>query len=64
MHRPERALVSGGLGGELGMGVDVVEREVPPDVPDVAMAGEQFSDGRLGLAAVGALEVAVLDDGH
>ena len=66
MHLPEGALVSGGLGGlggELGVGVDVVEREVPPHVPDVAVAGQQFPDDGLGLAAVGALEVAVLDDG-
>ena len=42
VHLPEFALVRcgfGGLGGQLGMGVDVVEGEVPPDVTDVAVAG-------------------------
>ena len=66
MHLPERALVGGGLrglGGELGVRVDVVEREVAPHVPDVAVAGEHFPQDGLGLAAVGALEVAVLHDG-
>jgi hypothetical protein len=43
--------------------VDVGEREVTPDVADVAEAGEQLPDGGLGPAAVRALEVAVLDDG-
>ena len=66
VHLPERALVGGGLGrlgGELRVRVDVVQRQVPPHVPDVAVVGQQFPDDRLGLAAVGALEVAVLDDG-
>ena len=45
------------------MRVDVVEGQVPPDVPDVAVAGQQFPQDGLGLAAVGALEVAVLHDG-
>ena len=38
VHLPERALIGGGLGGlggELGMRVDVVERQVSPDVADV-----------------------------
>ena len=67
MHLPERALLGGGLGGlggELGVRVDVVQRQVPPDVADVAEVGQQLADDRLGLAAVGALEVAVLDEGH
>ena len=67
VHLPEGALVGGGLGGlggELGVRVDVVERQVAPDVADVAVVGEQFAEGGLGLAAVGAFEVAVLDDGH
>src|ERR1017187_6069874 len=66
MHLPEGAVVSSGLsglGGDLGVGVDVVEREVPPHVPDIAVAGQQVPDDGLGLAAVGAFEVAVLDDG-
>lgn len=36
---------------------------MPPDVPDVAEVREQVADDRLGLPAVGALEVPVLDDG-
>ena len=65
VHLPERALVGRGLarlGRELGVRVDVVQRQVPPDVAEVAEVGEQLADDRLGLAAVGALEVAVLDD--
>ena len=64
VHLPERALGGrrlGGLGGELGVRVDVGERQVAPDVADVAEVGEQLADDRLGPAAVGALEVAVLD---
>ena len=52
----------GRLGGELGVRVDVVERQVAPDVADVAEVGQQLADDRLGPAAVRALEVAVLDD--
>ena len=65
VHLPERALRGGrlgGLGGELGVRVDVGERQVAPDVADVAEVGEQLADDRLGPAAVGALEVAVLDE--
>jgi hypothetical protein len=32
------------------MGVDVVEGEVPPDVPDVTVAGQQLPDGGFCLA--------------
>ena len=49
VHLPERVLVSGGfrgLGGELGVRVDVVQREVAPHVPDVAVAGEHVPAGR------------------
>ena len=42
--------------------MDVVQRQVPPDVADVAEVAQQLADDRLGLPAVGALEVAVLDD--
>ena len=66
MHLPESALGGGGLGGlggELGVGVDIAQRQVPPDVADVTVAGQQFPEDRFGLAAVGALEVAVLHDG-
>ena len=58
------ALLGGGLGrlgGELGARVDVVERQVAPDVAQVARVGEQLADRRLGLAAERALEVAVLE---
>ena len=68
VHLPELALRGsglGGLGGELSAGVNVVERQVAPHVAHVvAVAGEQLPDGPLRLAAVGALEVAVLDQGH
>ncbi len=43
--------------------MDVVERQVPPDVADLAVVGQQLADDRLGLTAVRALEVAVFDDG-
>ena len=65
MHLPEGALIGrglGGLGGELGVGVDVVQRQVPPDVADVGEVAEQLAHDRLRLPAVGTLEVAVLDD--
>ena len=64
VHLPERALVGGGLGGlrgKLGVGMDVAERQVPPDVADVAEVAEELADDRLRLPAVGTLEVAVLD---
>ena len=67
MHLPERALLGrrlGRLGGELGVRVDVGQRQVPPDVADVAEVGEQLAHDGLGLAAVRALEVAVLDERH
>jgi hypothetical protein len=51
MYLPERTLVGGGLGsfgGQLGMRVNVAERQVPPYVPDLAMAGQQFSEDRPG----------------
>ena len=65
VHLPEGSLPGRGFGafsGELGVRVDIVEREVAPHVADVAEVGEQFADHRLGLAAVGAFEVAVLHD--
>src|SRR5918996_4388001 len=58
VHLPERALVGGrlrGLGGELGMRVDVGERQVPPDVHAVAELAEELTDDPPRLAAVGAL---------
>jgi CorA-like Mg2+ transporter protein len=63
-HLPERSLVGGRLRlrGELRVGVDVVERQVPPHIGDVAELTEQLTDDRLRLAAVRALEIAVLGD--
>ena len=43
--------------------MDVGQRQVAPHEAQVARVGEQLADDRLGLAAVGALEVAELDDG-
>ena len=65
VHLPERSLLGGRLGRlgrELRARVDVGQRQVAPDVADVAEVGEQLADDRLGPAAVRALEVAVLDD--
>ena len=65
MHLPELALCGcglSGLGRELGMRMHVGERQMPPDVPQVTVACEELADHRLGLAAVRALEVAVLDE--
>ena len=66
-HLPELALCPGGLGrlgGEPRVRVDVLERQVAPDVPEVAGLGEQFADDRLRPPAVRALEVAVLEKRH
>ena len=66
VHRPERALLArrlGRLGGDLRVRVHVVERQVAPDVAQVvAERVEQLADGDLGLPAVRALVVAVLDE--
>src|SRR3954471_12701820 len=65
MHRPERVLDGGGLGclgSELSLGMDIVQWQVTPDVADVTEVAQELSDDRLGLSAVGAFEVAVLDD--
>jgi hypothetical protein len=67
VHLPEGALPGRRfrrLGGELGVRVNVVQRQVPPDVPDVAEVTEQLANDRFGSATVRALEVAVLDHGH
>src|SRR6266508_6510408 len=42
--------------------MDVAQREVPPDVADVAELPQQLAHHRLGPPAVRALEVAVLDN--
>ena len=64
MHLPEAPLRGrglGGFGGELGRRVHVVEREMAPHVAHVgARLDQQLADHLLGLAAVRALEVAVL----
>src|SRR5215213_11479974 len=65
VHIPERALFGGGLGclgSELGLGVDIAQRQVSPDIANVAELAQELSDERLGLSAVGTFEVAVLDD--
>ncbi|GHE10458.1 hypothetical protein GCM10011381_19630 [Klenkia taihuensis] len=67
VHLPVAALVRGGLGGERRgqrVGVHVGQRPVPEDQPDAA-AGlvDQGLQHRGGGRAVGALEVAVLQDG-
>jgi Domain of Unknown Function (DUF326) len=65
VHLPERSLVGGRLRrlrGELRVGVDVVEWQVPPHIGDVTERAAQLADDRLRLAAVRALEIAVLDD--
>ena len=65
VHLPEPALCGCGLcrlGGDLGIRMHVVQRQMAPDVADVAEVGEQLADDRLGLAAERALEVAVLDE--
>ena len=65
VHLPERALLTGGFGrlGRLfGVLVHVDEWEMPEHVAQFATRGrEELADHRLGLAAVRALEVAVLD---
>ena len=65
VHLPEPPLLPGRLGRlgrELGLGMHVGQRQVPPHEADVLLP-EDGADGGLGLAAVRALEVAVLDDG-
>ena len=42
--------------------MDVIERQMPPDVADFAEISEELADDRFGLPAVGALEIAVLDN--
>ena len=66
VHRPERALLAGGLGGfrgDLGVLVDVDEWEMAEDVAELAARRrEELTDHRLGPTAVRALEVSVLDE--
>jgi hypothetical protein len=64
VHGPERALPVSGLGTQRCVRVHVGQRQVSPDVSQVAEVGEQRPYDGLGRAAVGALEVAVLHQGH
>src|SRR5450755_2055275 len=68
VHLPELALGGGRLGclgGQLSPRVDIVERKVSPDVAHVgAERGQQLADHLLGMPAVCAFEVSVLDQCH
>ena len=68
VHVPEASLRARGLGRlgrHLRARVDVAERQMAPDVSELVSEGvQQLADDRLGLAAVGALVVAVLDQHH
>ena len=67
VHLPEPSLLRrrlDRLGRLLRPRMDVVQREVPPHVRDLAVPREQLAERTLGLAAVRALEVAVLDHRH
>src|SRR5919204_596787 len=68
VHLPERALRGGRLGGlgrDLGSAMHVVQREMAPHVAQVvAERQQQLAHHDLGLAAVGALVVAVLHERH
>src|SRR5213076_488775 len=64
VHLPEGALFRRSLGRlrrDLPMGMDVAQRQMPPDVPHVAELPQELADDGLGPAAVWTLEVAVLD---
>ena len=66
VHLPERVLVGRSLcsfGCKLSVGVDVVQRQVPPDIADFLFEiAEELADDRLRLPAIRTLEVPVLDD--
>src|SRR5690349_9364904 len=68
VHLPERALRTGGLGrlgGVLGLGVDLRQREVAEDKPQPrAELLLHFLHDRVGVTAVRALEIAVLHHGE
>jgi hypothetical protein len=68
VHLPEASLHAGGLGrlrGRRGLRVKLRHREVAEHESEpVAEALEQVQHDRVGLATVGALEVAVLDQRH
>ena len=67
VHLPESALPRGCLGrdgGEIGVGVHVLQRQVPHDVPHaVAEVGGQLGAHAGGPRAERALEIEVLDHG-
>jgi hypothetical protein len=67
VHLPERTLCGrrfGRIGGHLRVRMDVVERQMPPDVANVREVAKQLAHDRLRLAAERTLEVAVLDHRH
>ena len=68
VHLPKSALCAGRLcclGRQLGAGVHVVQRQVPPDVAQVVPErDQQLAYDNFGLAAVGALVIAVLHERH
>ena len=51
------------FGRELRLRMNVVQRQMAPDVSHVAVIGQELTHDRLGLTAVRAFEIAVLDDG-
>ena len=64
VHLPEPPLQVRGLrafGGELRVGMDVVQRQVAPHVANVPAVGQELADHGLRAAAVGAFEVPVLE---
>src|SRR5271168_843570 len=66
VHLPERTLARGRLGAlgrELGVRMHVVQRQMPPYVPQVAEITQQLAHRALRKPAVRALEVPVLDEG-
>jgi hypothetical protein len=68
VHLPEPALGAGGLGRlgrGAGAGMEVHHRHVAEgEAKAIAVATEQLAHDRIGVAAVRALEVAVLDQRH
>ena len=64
-NAPCSAAASAASAASCAPGVDVVQRQVPPDVAQRRRSRRSSSRiDRLGLPAVGALEVAVLDERH
>ena len=63
-NTPRTAAASEASAASWALRMDVLERQVAPDIADVAKIGQQLAHDRLGLTAVWALEVPVLDNGH